>query len=70
MYWKRKLPHWVPEAAIIFITWRIAPSPTGANPRWLAGPRVARIVQDAVLYGAAQGKEPRRNNLPDINSVL
>src|SRR5450759_4616872 len=24
MFWRRRLPHWVPEDSIVFVTWRLA----------------------------------------------
>jgi len=35
MFWQRRLPHWVPEDAIVFLTWRRAgtlPQPEPALP--------------------------------------
>lgn len=29
MFWRRRLPHWVPEEAVVFVTWRLA----GTMPR-------------------------------------
>lgn len=24
MFWRRRLPHWVPEGSFVFVTWRLA----------------------------------------------
>jgi hypothetical protein len=54
MYWKRRLPHWIPENTIVFVTFHLAGSKQGA--RRLADEHIAKIVEDALLYGASQGK--------------
>jgi REP element-mobilizing transposase RayT len=43
---RRHLPHWIPDNTIIFVTWSAA-----GGHRWLADPRCARVVADALLYG-------------------
>src|SRR5471030_1170785 len=51
---RRHLPHWIPDDAAIFVTWRLAgPGPFQADsgPFWLQDPRVAGMVADALLYG-------------------
>lgn len=54
---RRKLPHWIPDRAIIFMTWRLAGScPAESNahhrgPLWLQDPRIAEVVRDALQYG-------------------
>ena len=54
-FYRRRLPHWCPEDAIIFVTWRLAGSHRGARPSrgpvWLRDPRIAEIVLGAVHYG-------------------
>jgi len=45
MFTRRHLPHWIPDNAIIFVTWRVA----DASP--LADPRCAQVVADALIYG-------------------
>lgn len=80
-YYSRHLPHWHPEDAWLFVTWRLAgslpftpelltlkrptPQSPGAafadfdrqidhathGPKWLADPRVARIVKVILLAG-------------------
>jgi len=63
--YRRKLPHWIPDNTIIFITWRLAgtaPPPRPAiltaqtqyhqtGPQWLKDPRIAQIVRNALEYG-------------------
>ena len=43
---RRHLPHWIPDNAIIFVTWSLA-----GGHCWLADSSCARIVADALLYG-------------------
>jgi REP element-mobilizing transposase RayT len=56
MYWKRRLPHWIPENTIVFVTWTLEGKTKGRSARWLANPQIAQIVEDALLYGASQAK--------------
>jgi putative DNA methylase len=66
MFWRRRLPHWVPEDSIVFVTWRLAgplskPQPElllrdpayrpQEGPRWLEVPAVADLFVEALLYG-------------------
>ena len=66
MFWRRRLPHWVPEDSIVFVTWRLAgtlPRPEPAllindprtvrsqGPRWLENPKIAAVFVEALLYG-------------------
>jgi hypothetical protein len=58
---RRHLPHWIPDNATVFVTWRLAGSlplhatddtsrkPSG--PVWLQDPRVAGAIRNALLYG-------------------
>ena len=59
---RRHLPHWIPDEATILVTWRLAGSIPhdderldclGSGPVWLQDPRVARVVESALLYGEA-----------------
>ena len=43
---RRHLPHWIPDASIVFVTWSLA-----NECRWLAEPGCARIVKQALIYG-------------------
>jgi len=47
VYWKRRLPHWIPEGATIFVTWRV-----DGDARWLDDPRLAQVIVDALFYGS------------------
>ena len=55
MYWYRRLSHWTPDDAQLFITWRLVgakdPGNPGQGPRWLADPRIAQIVSEALFHG-------------------
>jgi putative transposase len=58
VFWRRRLPHWIPEDAIVFVTWRLAgtlprPGPHTAQkgPRWLENPAIAALFVEALLYG-------------------
>jgi putative transposase len=65
MFYRRRLPHWIPENSILFLTWRLAGSmpvrawPAGPNGRSPSGPlrlqdaRIANIVASALRYGEA-----------------
>jgi putative DNA methylase len=43
---RRRLPHWIPDNTIIFVTWRLVRGSA------LADPRCARVVANALIYGA------------------
>jgi REP element-mobilizing transposase RayT len=49
-FYRRRLPHWHPEGAVLFLTWRLA---DGAG-RWLEDPRVAGMVAEKIHYGEQQ----------------
>ena len=54
MFWRRRLPHWVPEGSIVFVTWRLA----GTFPQPRPGtcdPGKAFVYQDRQLDRAADG---------------
>ena len=57
LFYRRRLPHWIPDEAIIFVTWRLAGTLPGQSseigPVWLCDPRVATIVGNAIRYGEA-----------------
>jgi hypothetical protein len=49
MFYRRRLPHWIPEDAIIFLTWRLAgstpvPLPELITLDYLAGKRESSIA--------------------------
>ena len=50
-YW-RKLPHFHPGSACLFLTWRLAASISGKpGPLWLEDSRIADLVSHAILIG-------------------
>jgi putative transposase len=51
LYYRRRLPHWIPDGAVIFITWRLADS----------GPP----VRPAILTAENTGRAPRHDKVPD-----
>src|SRR5204863_371085 len=64
MFYGRRLPHWIPEGAVIFLTWRLAGSAPpsgvrdsycrdalGSGPFWLRDARIATMLVDALHYG-------------------
>jgi REP-associated tyrosine transposase len=57
-FYRRKLPHWQPQDAALFITWRLF----GSMPRqdggahWLDNPNVAQIVSEAIYFGERELK--------------
>jgi len=67
MQYKRHLPHWLPERAILHVRWRLANSfpalkpeilshkyqiPSGpSGPLWLTDPRIAQVAVDAICFG-------------------
>jgi putative transposase len=70
MYWRRRLPHWIPDETIVFVTWRLAgtlpqsrPGVLKADPR----PGAAFILQDRELDRTPSGPrwlgDPRVANL-------
>ena len=58
MYYERHLPHWQPEGAALFVTWRLHGSlPRGVEPlrvRWIRDERVAQCVAAALHFGEKQ----------------
>ena len=56
-YYQRHLPHWQPEEAWLFVTWRLAGSlPAMEGPHWLNDARVASMVCEVIR----QAESPRR----------
>ena len=77
LYYRRRLPHWIPDQATVSVTWRLAGSMPPVSPDiltaentgrtffarderlerstrgpfWLREPRIAKMVEDALLYG-------------------
>ena len=53
--YRRKLPHFHPGNACLFVTWRIAGSVPGKpGSLWLADSRIADIVAQAILVGECE----------------
>ena len=71
MYWRGKLPHWVPEMTIVFVTWNWKvrrqtrertnherrPATTCWRPKLARRSRIAQIVVDAIDYGEQTGRD-------------
>jgi putative transposase len=54
LYYRRKLPHWVPDSAIIFITWRLAGSAPPTRPEILTA-EIPFAEQDRILDRTREG---------------
>ena len=60
---RRHLPHWIPDGAIVFVTWRLAGSwnkTDGENRpsvlrQHLLDPRIARMAADSIRNGETKG---------------
>jgi REP element-mobilizing transposase RayT len=71
MFWQRRLPHWVPEASIVFVTWRLAgtlPQPAPAVLRRDPHPGRVFLLQDRQMDSTRQG--PRWLKDPQIATVV
>jgi hypothetical protein len=58
LYYRRRLPHWIPDRAVIFITWRLADSAPPARPEILTGENTGRISfaeRDGILDRTREG---------------
>jgi putative transposase len=53
VFYRRHLPHWIPEDKLFFVTWRLDGSwPKRDNgPEWLSDPRIAKMLTEALLFG-------------------
>ena len=65
LFYRGRLPHWIPDHAIVFVTWRLAENTgrTGFRQRaeqldrlhsgsvWWLEPRIASVVNNALRYG-------------------
>ncbi len=56
IFYRRHLPHLIPDDTAIFVTFRLAgsiPSPTNGptGPVWLQDSRIASVIADALHYG-------------------
>ncbi|MGA2598278.1 MAG: transposase [Bryobacteraceae bacterium] len=43
MYYRRHLPHWIPDSAIFFVTWRLAGSAAPCEPEILTAENTGRL---------------------------
>lgn len=50
-FYRRRLPHWIPERSIVFVTWRLAGSV--GTPLRLLDAQIAAVVADALQHGRA-----------------
>jgi putative DNA methylase len=59
-FYRRNLPHWIPEDTDVFVTWRLAGSlpceeeqldRAEFGPAWLQDARIARVVAETLVYG-------------------
>jgi len=68
MYWKRRLPHWVPDDIPVFVTWRLAG--TLPQPSELTAPEPGRtfMLQDRELDKAKNGPSWLKN--PRIAKII
>ena len=60
MFWRRRLPHWVPEEAIVFVTWRLAGTMPQLSPAVLINsPDIGRwfLQNDRVLDRTTAGPQ-------------
>jgi putative transposase len=67
MFWRRRLPHWIPEDSIVFVTWRLAgtlPQPKSL----LLNPGRTFLLQDRQLDRTTDGPQWLRN--PKVASLL
>ena len=65
-FYRRRLPHWYPEDAAVFVTWRLAGSPPPSEPDILTAENTGRVSmnkpdQDIAQYrrGPAWLGDPR-----------
>lgn len=49
-YWRRDLPHWTPEDAELFVTWRLADRSMPV----LTRPAIASMLKEVLEYGASK----------------
>ena len=63
MFWQRRLPHWVPNDSIVFVTSRLAGTLPQPPPGSVPDPATAFVIQDCKLdslpYGPHWLKDPR-----------
>jgi len=68
LYYRRRLPHWIPDGAVIFVTWRLAGSAPPRTPEFLTAENTGRTPfswkdKDKVLDSSRTGpfwlRDPR-----------
>src|SRR5215469_16961766 len=53
MYWRRRLPHWVPDDAEVFVTWGLVRLKAGEQREFrLTHPRIAPMLAELIAHGA------------------
>ncbi len=55
LYYRRRLPHWIPDGAVIFVTWRLADSSPPVRP--------------AILTAEDTGRTPRHDEIADYERM-
>jgi REP element-mobilizing transposase RayT len=51
-FYRRHLPHWIPDNKTLFVSWRLKGSlPGQCGPTWLQDNRVAQMVNETILHG-------------------
>ena len=55
IFQRRRLPHWVPEPSIVFVTWRLAGTLPQPTPEWLTGD----LFSEALLYVRANRRSDK-----------
>ena len=58
MKYSRNLPHWHPDGATFFVTWKLqgAQLKSKHGPFWLADPQVAQVVSEEILRAQQEGR--------------
>jgi putative transposase len=59
LYYRRRLPHWVPDGAVVFVTWRLADSGPPVRPAILTAENTGRTSRhhDQALDDARTGPQ-------------
>ena len=55
LYYRRRLPHWVPDQAALFVTWRLAGSLPARQPEVLRAERVNFMQHDEEVHRGSTG---------------
>ena len=54
-FYRRRLPHWYPEEAIVLVTWRLAGSPPPVQPDILTAENTGRIAMKCAHHAPDRG---------------